>query len=554
MTVIYSDEDQGTDENVPSGVLDLDTIDTFGFQPGVAFDPGTGFFPGNENELSHDLDERNQLETTVAIANLEHEISDGLTFKAVAGIIDATQERFFDQDLIGNLDLLSRDNKYDGDSWSVEGRLESSNDSIDWVVGALYAEDQQEQINNVAISSDPTATFNGVGFLPPFPTGLGLALNTKNFEVESLALFADATWHATDALDLILGARYTEDDVLFERTSFGIAPSCGCGPTDPNFFPSFVNFERPEASDSTSFSDVSPRAGFRYEWTDSASVYATISKGYKAGGSSTGNDTNADGSPPIVIPYDEETLWNYEVGIKTEFADGQVRVNASVFFLDWEGLQLEAFRLLTPGDLSSNFEQTVNVDAEGQGVELELLARPIENFTVGFGIGYLDTEIKDEPNCENAAFGPTCIRITGGFDVTAIGLEIPKAPEFTANAFGEYRWDIGSNEAWIRAEYVHRDTQYSDIEALTNLQTRGPSPNQGLVRVVGPGEFPYKVPSFDVGNLRGGFDWEHFSINAYVQNVFDEDYYTGTQENFGLSGIRLRPHPRTYGAQLAYRF
>ena len=68
--MIYSDQDQGTDENVPSGVVDLDTIDTFGFQPGTGFDPGTGFWPDNQNKLSHDLDESNELETTIAIANL----------------------------------------------------------------------------------------------------------------------------------------------------------------------------------------------------------------------------------------------------------------------------------------------------------------------------------------------------------------------------------------------------------------------------------------------------------------------------------------------------
>jgi iron complex outermembrane receptor protein len=103
-------------------------------------------------------------------------------------------------------------------------------------------------------------------------------------------------------------------------------------------------------------------------------------------------------------------------------------------------------------------------------------------------------------------------------------------------------------------EYQHRDSQYSDIEALTNKQTRGPSPNQGLTRVVGPDEFPYKVPSFDVFNLRGGYDWDRLGITVYVQNVFGEEYYTGTQENFGLSGIRLRPHPTTYGAQLSFKF
>ena len=187
-----------------------------------------------------------------------------------------------------------------------------------------------------------------------------------------------------------------------------------------------------------------------------------------------------------------------------------MRLNASVFFMDWKDLQIEAFRFLTPGDLSSNFEQTINADSEATGIEVELLAAPTEYLTLGGSIGDLDTEITDEPVCDPALeFGPTCIQLTGGFAVSAIGLEMPKAPELTANAFAEYRFPIGSNEAWLRGEYVHRDSMYSDIEALTNLQTRGPSPNglangQTLIRVVGSDEFPYKVPSFDVATCAVG--------------------------------------------------
>lgn len=541
-TFIYADEDQGTDENVPSGVVDLDTIDTFGFQPGVGFDPGTGFFPRNQNKLSHDLQEFNKLETTVGILNFAYDVAEGMTFKAIAGVIDAEQRRFFDNDLIGGLDILARTNIWEGSSWSIEARLESRSERVDWVVGALYAQDDQEQFNDVAVSNDPTATFNGVGFLPPFPPGLGLSRNTKDFEVDSQAVFADVTYRATDRLDLILGARYTSDDVLNARTSFGIRPTL---PPGPGFFQSFINFARPDAAGDRSFSDISPRAGLRFQMTDNANVYATVSKGYKAGGTSTGNNTNQAGSPVFNVPYDEETLWNYEVGIKSELADRRVRVNASVFQLRWKDLQMEAFRFLTPGDLSSNFEQTINIEkAEATGAEIELLARPTQNVTLGGALGYLDSEIKSD----------TVAEITGGFDVSLKGLVLPKAPELTVNLFAEYSWNAWGGSAWIRGEYLHRDEQYSDIEALTNRQTRGPSPNQGLVRVVPDDEFPYLVPAFDVFNLRAGYFGERTSFSVFVQNVFDEEYYTGTQENFGLSGIRLRPHPRTYGANVTFRF
>ena len=229
--------------------------------------------------------------------------------------------------------------------------------------------------------------------------------------------------------------------------------------------------------------------------------------------------------------------------------------------MDWEGLQVEAFRFLTPGDLSSNFEQTVNVDAEGQGAEIELLAAVTDNFTLGGSIGYLDTEITDEPPCDVDPAMGTCIQITGGFNVTAIGLEMPKAPELTANAFGEYRWDIGSNEAWLRAEYIHRDSQYSDIEALTNLQTRGPSPNASIIRTdpqSGSGRRAGRVPVQGAVVRRGQPAWRVRVGTRVYHAVCGECPRRGVLHrhagNFGLSGIRLRPHPRTYGAQIGYRF
>ena len=87
-TFIYSHQDQGADENVPSGVWDLDTVDTFGLGgPGALQSPinprdpngnSIGFWPDNQNKMSHDLDESNKLETFVAIINIEHQLSDNM--------------------------------------------------------------------------------------------------------------------------------------------------------------------------------------------------------------------------------------------------------------------------------------------------------------------------------------------------------------------------------------------------------------------------------------------------------------------------------------------
>ena len=536
----YSDIDQRHDENVPSGILDVDTIDTLGLS--AAIDPGTGFWPDNRSYLSHDLGEYNKNEALVAIVNVEHQLTDNMKLTSITGVIDAESRRLFDQDLVGGVDSIDRTNVYEGISWSTELRLDYTGDSMDWTVGLMYSKDDQEQNNLVAVSTNATATLNGVGWLPPFPEDLGLAFNQKKYEVEEQAIFADLTFHMTDSLDLIAGGRFTLSQVDRSIQSYGLRPGSDIpGP------PGFINFPRPLAAGESDYTDFAPRFGARFQVTDEVNVYAMVSKGYRPGGNSVGNNTNAAGSPPFTTEYDKETLWNYELGLKSELLDNRLRLNAAVFHLEWEDLQFESFFFLTPGDLSTNVDQLINIEAaEASGVEVEFIALVADGFTISGGFGYLDTEITSEQTVE----------LSGGWEPQLQGLGLPKSPELTANLVGEYRWPIGGdNEAWVRLEYIHRDGQYSDIEGLTNRQLNGPTPsNPNLTHTSGPGEFPYRSPDYDVLNLRAGVEWGAWSITGFVQNLTDEEYYTGTQENFGVSGIRLRPNPLTFGGAVSYSF
>ena len=157
---------------------------------------------------------------------------------------------------------------------------------------------------------------------------------------------------------------------------------------------------------------------------------------------------------------------------------------------------------------------------------------------------------------DNPARRVAVIGDVGGFVVHLQGLEIPKAPELTFNLVTDYRFPIGENEGWFIVEYIHRDGQWSDIEGLTYLQTDGPSPNGAPARnsVAKFGDFPFRTPDYNLFNFRAGFDMENINFTFYIQNMFEEEYYTGTQENFGVSGMRLRPHPRIVGFNVGYNF
>ena len=552
VTLIYTDNDQGLDENVPSGILDTDTVDTLGLS--VAQDSGPGFYPANRNTTAHDLQEFNKNESFVGILNIQHQLNDNMKLTSITGLIDAEQNRLFDQDLVGGVDSIDRTNTYKGTSWSTELRLDYSGDSVDWTVGLMYSKDDQKQDNLVAVSTNATATVGALpGFLPPFPEDLGLAFNDKTFVTEEQAMFADMTFHMTDTLDLIAGGRFTFSQVDKTLLANGIGPTC-CFPGSPGFpggpgfafFQSFANSVRPLSAGESDFADFAPRFGARFQVTDDVNIYAMVSKGYKPGGNSVGNNTNAPGAPAFQVPYDKESLWNYELGFKSELFDSRLRLNASAFHMEWNNLQFESFFFLTPGNLSTNFEQFINIeDAEADGLEIEFVALVTDNLTISGGFGWLHTEITS----------PTTVELSGGWRPDLRGHKLPKSPDITGNIVGEYRWPMGNNEAWVRLEYIHRHEQYSDVEGLANLQLNGPPPNNpSAIHRAGPSEFPYLSPTYDLLNLRAGFEMGSFSISGFVENLTDEVYYTGTQENFGASGFRLRPNPLTIGGSISYSY
>ncbi|MEJ8566240.1 TonB-dependent receptor [Elongatibacter sediminis] len=606
--VMYSQEDQGLDEAVPSGVWDTDSVATFFLNDPndpnrltFAPDDGIGFWPNNRNQVAHTaIDERNEFETTIAVLNVSHSFSDTMSLKWITGLIDTEREKVFDNDLVPE-DLVRRYESVDGSSWSSELRLEITNDQYDWVVGALYSDDKIEGkpwdapgggigvVTGVTTGLDtgiflgpvpggnPDVPITGPGLidfaltgaLPPLfnlgspeepfflynltPDGmqpLCLGCGLRRNELESYAIFTDYTWHASDQLDITVGARYTHDEVFGSYTGFGLFRTPRIpDPSDPS------GLTPVSTTNKKTFEDIAPRFSVGYQVNDDARIYGTISKGYKAGGFTLGfNSANGE---EINETFNDEVLWNYEVGFKTEWFDNRLRVNGSLFYLEWSDLQLETFFFAVPGDASSNIAKTINVrDAEAKGFELEFAAAPTENLTLTGGIGVLDTEITSNDTA----------RLSGNLTVSLEGEPLPRSPEFSANFAAEYRWPLGANEAFIRGEYIYLDSQFSTIEDVTYLQTSNQlvlldpllpaTPDNVVGQIPDRSDgFPFKTPSTNLFHLRGGVTFgEGWELTVFVENVFDEEYYTSAGDNFGLSGFRLKPHPRVIGGTISYNF
>lgn len=510
LSVDYTREREGLDATVPSGVIDLDTQSIFGADF-PAIDQQLGFYPKNERLVNHNAPEYNRNNFLIINNRLNWE-GDGFSIRSITGYIKSKNRRLFDQDNIA-ADAINRHNRYDGRSFSQELRIQSEgNEKFEWVVGGLFARDRIQQFNSIQAGTDTTytdpVTGEVIGLLPPIPAGFRINENNKIFKTRSLAAFADVTWHVTPRLELVAGGRYTRDTI--DNRTFGV-----------------VAFESPvpDSAGKRSFNDFSPRVVARYKVTDHSNVYASVSKGYKAGGI----DINTN----IVSPFRPENLWNYEIGFKGSALDNAFQYSASFFYLKWTNLQVQTNFLSDPNDLSSAVELTLNAaKAENKGFEMEVQARLSPSFHASAGFGYLDSKFISFPDAV----------LAGGNSVDLSGFRLPKTPRYTFSTAIDYDRDITDDwNVYSRAELNFRSAAPGDLEGVASIPL-------GLPR------FPYNPPAYAVVNLRLGFKSKQFDIGAYVENVFKEDYYTGTQDNFGLGGIRLRPHPRVFGVTGKVKF
>ena len=261
------------------------------------------------------------------------------------------------------------------EQWSQELRLSGSTENMDWVVGLYAFEEDGEATIDVPL-------FRGVNPSPLLPPALAaVALQTKLLgseiqgsitNMQNQAVFFEGTYGLTDNLDLTLGARYTEDEREYTRSSelYEDAAAIGMPGTFNLFYacPTMVTnafgFATSDRCTRTvEYSETTPRAILSYQQSDDVLFYASYSKGYSSGG------FNGDVAMRRFLP---ETSDNYEFGMKGEFLDNRLRVNATLFSTTYENQQVTVGRIVngTPiADLVNAQEATL------EGMEFEILAQ-----------------------------------------------------------------------------------------------------------------------------------------------------------------------------------
>ena len=369
---------------------------------------------------------------------------------------------------------------------------------LDWVAGLFYLNTEIE------ISILERLDFGFDGVFDPFTTSdvygysgdFGFITNSTP-ERDSTSFYGQGTWNHSDSLRTVFGLRHTKDEVYSAVTNFYGRSGTDILETDGN--------------------KVTGRLVVEKDIDDDTMLYGSFTRGYKPGGSNLTYGREDVVAQIVVLPtFQEEIVDAFEVGLKTDLADGRVRLNTAAFLYNYEGLQYQA----TDPEV---FEGGVgNIpDSEIYGAELELSTFLSDSVVLDLRMSWLDTEITANhlalDNVESeAATNALLAQGIGLFsnDVQVAragriqnvkGNELAKTPSFTGNVALNWSNDHNWGELKGTLQYTYRGGFKHRI--FNNSQTD-------------------LVPNYDVLDIMLGFypasaENQHFEIIG--KNLFDQD-------------------------------
>jgi iron complex outermembrane receptor protein len=334
----------------------------------------------------------------------------------------------------------------------------------------------------------------------------------------SWAVFVQDEFRFADRWKLTGGLRYWHD--TREGAYFGQAPAIpGLGQpvvtiifNQDEIFPGGSTVTPGDAK--TSFDDVAARLQLDYK-ADNALWYLSFNRGSKSGGYTFSTGTPFDPNQVAFlegISFDPEVLNAYEAGVKANLGSSAT-LNVSVFYYDYNDYQ--AFAQVGP------VQSVINLDAEAQGLEVELNARPTDGLTLQIGASFMDSKVKDILLPDLA---------------TVVDHDLPQAPSFSGNALARYEFGLGGGIASVQA-----DVQYSDKFCFTVLC----APVEA--------ESSYTVANARIGYAAENGRWE---VAAFVNNLTEEEYRVYAFDSSLFAGVvaGVYGRPRTYGVTASWRF
>lgn len=418
---------------------------------------------------------------------------------------------------------LAADRKNSERAFIQELRLVSSGDDnmIDWTVGAYYMDQSGSalQESNFLGFNEWNAAFGVFGFYNPDDNSSFTW--TYDREFEDLAVFGEMTFHAREDLHLTLGFRsFDNEDTVTSSTSF------------PIYF-----IYNPEVTSSKSDNGILFKGNLSWEVDDITMVYATISEGYRRGG------TNAVPVFPGPFPNDLEwggfepdTVINYEIGLKAQTEN--VSYTLSAFYVDWKDPQLN---VSTP---SGAYYAVANGEgAKSTGIEVEFDWAVSESLRVSGGYAHVSAKLTDD-------------FLTPDANPTTFGRNILQAPEGTRLP--------GTAENTVNLTVAHTTLLSDGMSLVSRADGYYQSKVENSILVNNP-QWEQTFDGFYLWNFSATLIAEKWSASLYLKNAFNEEGTTASYKEefmstdpangyFGTGQKDFISNPRTVGIYASYIF
>ena len=450
------------------------------------------------------------------------------------------------------LEILN--NYGDTEAMSQEIRLSGVSDSVEWMVGAYWFEEETDESLDVPLFRDVMAPDPAVWPLFYAPDGAGGTLGaaalgaqlygsrSQTYDVtnENQAFFAEVTFSLNEKWDLTVGARRTNDDRDFTRiqTLFNGQPDafyfCPGMPV-VELAPGVVAAGSDRCRQTVSYRKTTPRVIASYQASDDVMFYGSYSLGYSSGGFN--QDTR-------MRPYLPETADNYEFGMKSDLLDGRMRFNATVFHNEYKNQQLTVGRLVDgqpTADLINAQQATLS------GVEIETMARLSDSLTFTATMGYIRGDYDEFTVMDN-------VTVVSG-DGSLSSQEVER--DLSDTEFGSgpsYSFDLG---------LMHDMSLGDSGELMTSIGATFKDATDYTLNNTPSSQ----QPSYWL--VDGRMTWfmanDKTSVSLWVNNLFDKDYVTtmldqagdiqigGIDQGLGMAASYWG-EPRRYGLELKHRF
>ncbi len=327
--------------------------------------------------------------------------------------------------------------------------------------------------------------------------------NIWHQSTKSYAAFGNIDFHITDKFTLSGGLRYSKDTKRMHILPLTICPGQSFASCPMNF----LDAER-------SWTDLSPRIVANYKLAPDVMVYASYSKGYRAGNF----NARAPSAGGAVTPANPESVKSWEAGIKSELLDRHLRINLGYFYQKYDNIQ-RLVQTSLPGE--SPLQQLFNAaQATIQGVEFETSIVPFHGMRIDGAVGYTHAKYNSFNNLTGLAAG-----------VNPTDLQFDRVPKWTAAISGSYEIPLGNDSKLsLHAGYTWRSHVFTDVLNTPFLEQNA----YGLLDA---------SAQVQMGQV---------TVGVFGRNIANTEY--AEIKSAGIGYNAFGGSPRYYGAEVGFKF